>query len=64
MKHDQRRFAEYLIEELQECIEDGCVDSVRCLLDNLARCGLMLSRDGKGEVSKAYQEEIMEWAKR
>lgn len=64
MKHDQRRFAEYLIEELQECIEDECVDSVACLLDNLARCGLKLTRDGQGEVTDAYREEVMEWAKR
>ena len=64
MKHDQRRFAEYLIEQLQECIEDECVDSVACLLDNLARCGLRLGRDGKGEVTEAYREEIMELSKR
>jgi hypothetical protein len=62
MKHDQRRFAEYLIEQLEECIEDGCVDSVACLLDNLAQCGLKLSRDGNGEVTEAYREELMELA--
>lgn len=61
--NDQRRFARYLLEQMQECIEDDCVDSVACLLDNLARCNLKLARDGENLASSAYMEELKETIK-
>ena len=61
--NDQRRFARYLLEQMEECIEDECVDSVACLLDNLANCNLKLVRDSENTASAAYMEELKEMAK-
>lgn len=58
--NDQIRFAGYLINQMEECLDEGCAGDVACLLDNLARAGLRLARDGEMESSQAYMEWVME----
>ena len=66
MKKESKRqieMANRFLDQLAECIDEGCADDIRCLLDNLARAGLRLERDNRLVSSAAYLELLMEQRK-